>query len=115
MFLGFFLYRYRQSVREALKEHNWNKRAMNRKEHEYQKTFSSDDDYILRTAIQNQQYHNHHTNLHNNFNHFNHTHNHNHPFSPYHHHHHYHHQNSIGTPTMTAATTHTKPIPVTEL
>lgn len=45
--LGFFLYRYRQRVREAVKDYKWNKRAISRKEHEYQKTFS-DDDYIVR-------------------------------------------------------------------
>ncbi|XP_049822924.1 insulin-like growth factor-binding protein complex acid labile subunit isoform X2 [Aethina tumida] len=46
--LGLFLFRYRQRVREALKDYKWNKRAISRKEHEYQKTFS-DDDYIMRT------------------------------------------------------------------
>ncbi|CAH0557647.1 unnamed protein product [Brassicogethes aeneus] len=45
--LGLFLFRYRQRVREALKDYKWNKRAISRKEHEYQKTFS-DDDYIMR-------------------------------------------------------------------
>lgn len=50
--LGFFLYRYRQRVREALKDYKWNKRAISRKEHEYQKTFS-DDDYIVRATQQN--------------------------------------------------------------
>lgn len=45
--LGFLLYRYRQRVGEALKDYKWNKRAISRKEHEYQKTFS-DDDYIVR-------------------------------------------------------------------
>ncbi|KAJ8965079.1 hypothetical protein NQ317_012047 [Molorchus minor] len=47
--LGLFLFRYRQRVREALKDYKWNKRAISRKEHEYQKTFS-DDDYITRTT-----------------------------------------------------------------
>lgn len=46
--LGLFLFRYRQRVREALKDYKWNKRAISRKEHEYQKTFS-DDEYIVRT------------------------------------------------------------------
>lgn len=50
--LGLLLFRYRQRVREALKDYKWNKRAISRKEHEYQKTFS-DDDYILRTGHQN--------------------------------------------------------------
>ena len=46
--LGILLFRYRQQVREALKDYKWNKRAISRKEHEYQKTFS-DDEYIMRT------------------------------------------------------------------
>lgn len=50
--LGLLLFRYRQRVREALKDYKWNKRAISRKEHEYQKTFS-DDDYILRAGHQN--------------------------------------------------------------
>ncbi|KAK9873680.1 hypothetical protein WA026_023618 [Henosepilachna vigintioctopunctata] len=50
--LGLFLFRYRQRVREALKDYKWNKRAISRKEHEYQKTFS-DDDYILRASHHN--------------------------------------------------------------
>lgn len=50
--LGLLLFRYRQRVREALKDYKWNKRAISRKEHEYQKTFS-DDDYIIRTGHQN--------------------------------------------------------------
>lgn len=49
--LGLFLFRYRQRVREALKDYKWNKRAISRKEHEYQKTFS-DDEYINRTIAQ---------------------------------------------------------------
>lgn len=48
--LGLFLFRYRQNVREALKEVKWNKTAISRKEHEYQKTFS-DEDYITRTGV----------------------------------------------------------------
>ncbi|XP_018332590.1 chondroadherin-like [Agrilus planipennis] len=47
--LGLLLFRYRQRVREAVKDYKWNKRAISRKEHEYQKTFS-DDDYIIRSA-----------------------------------------------------------------
>lgn len=50
--LALLLVRYRQRVREALKDYKWNKRAISRKEHEYQKTFS-DDDYILRAGHQN--------------------------------------------------------------
>ncbi|KAK9754383.1 Leucine rich repeat [Popillia japonica] len=46
--LGVLLFRYRQRVGEALKDYKWNKRAISRKEHEYQKTFS-DDDYIMRS------------------------------------------------------------------
>ncbi|CAH1983861.1 unnamed protein product [Acanthoscelides obtectus] len=47
--LCLFLFRYRLKVREALKDYKWNKRAISRKEHEYQKTFS-DEDYITRTG-----------------------------------------------------------------
>lgn len=50
--LSILLYRYRKNVREALKDYKWNKRAISRKEHEYQKTFS-DDDYIVRATQQN--------------------------------------------------------------
>lgn len=45
--LGLFLFRYRLKVRDALKDYKFNKRAISRKEHEYQKTFS-EDDYTLR-------------------------------------------------------------------
>lgn len=54
--LGLFLFRYRQRVREALKDYKWNKRAISRKEHEYQKTFS-EDDYIVRTATGHHAHH----------------------------------------------------------
>ncbi|CAG9825173.1 unnamed protein product [Phaedon cochleariae] len=47
--LGLFLFRYRQRVREALKDYKWNKRAISRKEHEYQKTFP-DEDYGARVG-----------------------------------------------------------------
>ncbi|XP_056645598.1 insulin-like growth factor-binding protein complex acid labile subunit isoform X2 [Diorhabda sublineata] len=50
--LGLFLFRYRQRVGEALKDYKWNKRAISRKEHEYQKTFS-DEDYITRSGHHN--------------------------------------------------------------
>ncbi|XP_077287647.1 uncharacterized protein LOC143912247 [Arctopsyche grandis] len=40
------LYHYRRRVHEAFKDYKWNKRAISRKEHEYQKTFS-DEDYML--------------------------------------------------------------------
>lgn len=36
-------YRYRKRVQDKLKDYKWNKRAISRKEHEYQKTFSEDD------------------------------------------------------------------------
>lgn len=49
--LGLLLFRYRQRVREALKDYKWNKRAISRKEHEYQKTFS-EDEYIVRSTQQ---------------------------------------------------------------
>ncbi|XP_060518349.1 insulin-like growth factor-binding protein complex acid labile subunit [Cylas formicarius] len=45
--LGLFFFRYRIKVRDALKDYKFNKRAISRKEHEYQKTFS-DDDYFVR-------------------------------------------------------------------
>lgn len=45
--LVLLLYRYRRRVHEALKDYKWNKRAMSRKEHEYQKTFS-EEEYIGR-------------------------------------------------------------------
>ncbi|XP_022913551.1 leucine-rich repeat and immunoglobulin-like domain-containing nogo receptor-interacting protein 2 isoform X2 [Onthophagus taurus] len=47
--LCLFLFRYRQRVREALKDYKWNRAAISRKEHEYQKTFS-DDEYIMRNT-----------------------------------------------------------------
>ncbi|CAH1130157.1 unnamed protein product [Ceutorhynchus assimilis] len=47
--LGLFLFRYRIKVRDALKDYKFNKRAISRKEHEYQKTFS-EDEYTLRTG-----------------------------------------------------------------
>ncbi|KAK7866010.1 hypothetical protein R5R35_012303 [Gryllus longicercus] len=50
--LGLLLYRYRRRVRDALKDYKWNNRAISRKEHEYQKTFATDDDYIVRAATQ---------------------------------------------------------------
>lgn len=51
--LGLLLFRYRQRVREAVKDYKWNKRAISRKEHEYQKTFSNDnDDFIMRSSAQ---------------------------------------------------------------
>lgn len=47
--LGLFLFRYRLKVRDALKDYKFNKRAISRKEHEYQKTFS-EDEYTLRSG-----------------------------------------------------------------
>lgn len=49
--LGILLYRYRRRLQDALKDYKWNNRAISRKEHEYQKTFS-DEDYIVRAAQQ---------------------------------------------------------------
>lgn len=46
-------YRCRRRVRDALK--NYKNRAISRKEHEYQKTFSDDDNYIVRAAHAQQQ------------------------------------------------------------
>ncbi|XP_008559260.1 leucine-rich repeat-containing protein 4B isoform X1 [Microplitis demolitor] len=47
--MAFFLYyRCRKRVRDALKDYKWKNRAISRKEHEYQKTFS-DEEYIVRT------------------------------------------------------------------
>lgn len=47
--LVIIIYRYRLRVRDAFKDYKWNKRAMARKEHEYQKTFSDDEvpNYII--------------------------------------------------------------------
>ncbi|XP_012286587.1 insulin-like growth factor-binding protein complex acid labile subunit [Orussus abietinus] len=42
-------YRCRRRVRDALKDYKWKNRAISRKEHEYQKTFS-DEEYIVRAA-----------------------------------------------------------------
>ncbi|XP_015110109.1 insulin-like growth factor-binding protein complex acid labile subunit isoform X1 [Diachasma alloeum] len=50
-------YRCRKRVRDALKDYKWKNRAISRKEHEYQKTFS-DDEYIVRAA----HGHHHHIN-----------------------------------------------------
>ncbi|KAK6632438.1 hypothetical protein RUM44_007480 [Polyplax serrata] len=47
--ISFLLYRYRKSVQNILKDYKWKNRAISRKEHEYQKTFS-EDDYIVRAA-----------------------------------------------------------------
>lgn len=45
-------------MRDALKDYKWKNRAISRKEHEYQKTFS-DDEYMVRAAhahhVHNQQ------------------------------------------------------------
>lgn len=49
--ITFLLYRYRRSVQDMLKDYKWKNRAISRKEHEYQKTFS-DDDFIVRAAQQ---------------------------------------------------------------
>lgn len=47
----FLAYRFRRPLQDLLKGYKWNNRAISRKEHEYQKTFS-DDDYIVRSAQQ---------------------------------------------------------------
>lgn len=48
--LALLLFRYRRRLRDALKDYKWNKRAISRKEHEYQKTFATDDEYMVRAA-----------------------------------------------------------------
>ncbi|XP_020283714.1 toll-like receptor 3, partial [Pseudomyrmex gracilis] len=87
-------YRCRRRVRDALKDYKWKNRAISRKEHEYQKTFS-DDEYIVRSA------HAHH-------------HHHHHPSQsqpvPPHHHHHLQQQQQQHSQVASV-----KPIPVTEL
>ncbi|RLU24350.1 hypothetical protein DMN91_002438 [Ooceraea biroi] len=50
-------YRCRRRVRDALKDYKWKNRAISRKEHEYQKTFS-DDEYSVRSA--HAHHHHHH-------------------------------------------------------
>ncbi|XP_026666454.1 insulin-like growth factor-binding protein complex acid labile subunit isoform X2 [Ceratina calcarata] len=52
-------YKCRRKVRDALKDYKWKNRAISRKEHEYQKTFS-DDEYIVRTAHHHHPPHHHH-------------------------------------------------------
>ncbi|XP_066597236.1 carboxypeptidase N subunit 2-like isoform X2 [Prorops nasuta] len=54
-------YRCRRRVRDALKDYKWKNRAISRKEHEYQKTFS-DDEYIVRSAHAHHHHHHHHQN-----------------------------------------------------
>lgn len=68
--LSLLLYRYRRNVRDAFKDYKWNKRAISRKEHEYQKTFS-DDEYMVRAAAvaAAQAHHGSNMNHHNNQNH----------------------------------------------
>nr|XP_012137268.1 PREDICTED: insulin-like growth factor-binding protein complex acid labile subunit isoform X2 [Megachile rotundata] len=51
-------YRCRGRVRVALKDYKWKNRAISRKEHEYQKTFS-DDEYIVRSAHTHHHHHHH--------------------------------------------------------
>ncbi|XP_011155835.2 insulin-like growth factor-binding protein complex acid labile subunit [Solenopsis invicta] len=53
-------YRCRRRVRDALKDYKWKNRAISRKEHEYQKTFS-DDEYIVRSAHAHHHHHHHQT------------------------------------------------------
>ncbi|XP_063236899.1 slit homolog 1 protein [Bacillus rossius redtenbacheri] len=47
--LGFLAHRHRRRFQAAVKDYKWNNRAISRKEHEYQKTFS-DEEYISRAA-----------------------------------------------------------------
>lgn len=47
--IALLLFRYRRGVHDVLKGYKWNNRAISRKEHEYQKTFS-DEDYMVRAA-----------------------------------------------------------------
>ncbi|XP_017759808.1 PREDICTED: uncharacterized protein LOC108550566 [Eufriesea mexicana] len=96
-------YRCRRHVRDALKDYKWKNRAISRKEHEYQKTFS-DEEYIVRSA------HTHH-------------HHHHQPQSqqlPSHHHHHHLQQQQLQQQQQqqqqhSQIAAGIKPIPVTEL
>lgn len=54
--LGLILYyRCRRNVHDVLTDYKWKNRAMSRKEHEYQKTFS-EDEYIVRAAHAHQHH-----------------------------------------------------------
>ncbi|XP_053973338.1 insulin-like growth factor-binding protein complex acid labile subunit isoform X3 [Hylaeus volcanicus] len=92
-------YRCRRRVRDALKDYKWKNRAISRKEHEYQKTFS-DDEYIVRSAHPHHHHHHHQ------------------PQSqpiPTHHHHHHLQQQQQQQQQHSQIATGIKPIPVTEL
>lgn len=95
-------YRCRRRVRDALKDYKWKNRAISRKEHEYQKTFS-DDEYIVRSAHAHHHHHHHQPPQ-------------SQPVSTHHHHHHLQQQlqqqQQQPHAQMTAGI---KPIPVTEL
>ncbi|XP_014473913.1 PREDICTED: uncharacterized protein LOC106744030 isoform X2 [Dinoponera quadriceps] len=93
-------YRCRRRVRDVLKDYKWKNRAISRKEHEYQKTFS-DDEYIVRSA---------------------HAHHHQHHHQPqsqqvpaHHHHHHLQQQQQQQQQQHAQIAAGIKPIPVTEL
>ncbi|XP_044738513.1 insulin-like growth factor-binding protein complex acid labile subunit [Chrysoperla carnea] len=60
--LSLTLYRYRRNVRDVVKDYKWNKRAISRKEHEYQKTFS-EDEYMVRAAAAAAAHHQNHPHL----------------------------------------------------
>ncbi|XP_044015225.1 insulin-like growth factor-binding protein complex acid labile subunit isoform X2 [Aphidius gifuensis] len=108
-------FKCRQRVRDAFKDYKWKNRAISRKEHEYQKTFS-DDEYIVRAAHghhhhhhhghnqqqQQQQLHQNHLQLH---------HNHLQSQPQYHHYH----QQQQQQQYHQQVTSGIKPIPVTEL
>ncbi|XP_034189305.2 uncharacterized protein LOC117608376 isoform X1 [Osmia lignaria lignaria] len=96
-------YRCRRRVRDALKDYKWNNRAISRKEHEYQKTFS-DDEYIVRSA--HPHHHHHHQAQSQQL--------------PSHHHHHHLQQQQLQQQQQqqqqhSQISANIKPIPVTEL
>ncbi|XP_018338711.1 PREDICTED: insulin-like growth factor-binding protein complex acid labile subunit [Trachymyrmex septentrionalis] len=106
LFFGLIIllyYRYRRRVRDALKDYKWKNRAISRKEHEYQKTFS-DDEYIVRSAHAHHHHHHHQTP----------------PSQPVPTHHHHHHLQQLQQQQQqqqqhAQIAAGIKPIPVTEL
>ncbi|XP_076636641.1 uncharacterized protein LOC143349346 isoform X2 [Colletes latitarsis] len=95
-------YRCRRRVRDALKDYKWKNRAISRKEHEYQKTFS-DDEYIVRSAHPHHHHHHHHQAQ-------------SQPIPSHHHHHHLQQQQQQQQQQQhSQIATGIKPIPVTEL
>ncbi|XP_076236505.1 uncharacterized protein LOC143180571 isoform X2 [Calliopsis andreniformis] len=94
-------YRCRRRVRDALKDYKWKNRAISRKEHEYQKTYS-EDEYIVRSAHPHHHHHHHQSQQ---------------SILPHHHHHHLQQQQlqqqqQQQHPQIASGI---KPIPVTEL